>query len=336
MIGGARSLLGAMLGAIVVVAIPLALSISPILNQVIGGTLLAGFALLFPGGLAGMLWRWRAGRNAVSASAVIDFGHLESAGRDRRAAGPVMQADLVEVAFAGVKAVAGVSLRLEPGEVVGLIGANGAGKSTLVNALSGRVPMAGGTVRIGSTGLGDMPAYRRARVGLARTFQDNAIIDVLTARQIVTLAAAQGRLLGRTTAGAHGGPSVADLLRVCGLVDVADIPAGRFTYLHGRLTAIAMALATRPAVILLDEATAGLTADERVQVGRLIRVLAGSWGLAVVVIEHDVEFVAGVADRIVVMAEGRVIKEGLPSEALLDPQVVSSYLGSEWHVPQPA
>jgi branched-chain amino acid transport system permease protein len=333
-IGGSRHLLGALLGSIVVVVIPLSLNISPIVNQVLSGLLLTFFIIRFPRGIAG--WIEDLWRRVRPPAALPPLEQRVQATTDEAAATTprenIVEARGIHLRYGAVHAVRGVDLDLREGEVVGLIGANGAGKSSLVNALSGTVRMQQGTLRIGKDDATSLPGYARARLGLARTFQNVAVVDELTVRASMELAAAQGRLERKPA----DWQALARVLQACGLGGAEDRRVGSLSYLHRRLFSIAMALATEPHVLFLDEATAGLTAEERTQISGLIRSLAHARGIGIVVIEHDVGFVARVADRIMVMNEGAKIAEGAPREVLADSRVVESYLGSSWDVARTA
>jgi ABC-type branched-subunit amino acid transport system ATPase component/ABC-type branched-subunit amino acid transport system permease subunit len=331
-IGGSRSVAGSAAGTLIVFVVPVVLSINPVLNQVVSGLLLTLFAIFFPAGITGVFRRWR--RPSGSLALVDDRPEHEfsrTPNGDARRGEPVLLAEKINLSYGGVRAVADMSISLVRGEVVGLIGTNGAGKSSLVNAVTGHSSLAKGGVMLGAANLAGLAPHLRARAGLARTFQDNAVIETLTVYQSVALAMSKGLLFG----GAPGGSSEIDqTIAVCGLSRVTDRKVGEWTYLHRRMTAIAMAMAMRPSVLFLDEATAGLTGEERARIGGLVTRLASETCLTVLVIEHDVEFVASIADRIVVMERGGLLCEGPARTVLHDPNVVASYLGNEWNAAQ--
>jgi branched-chain amino acid transport system permease protein len=334
-IGGTRALFGALLGVMVVVIIPLELSISPIMNQVVSGLLLSIFVILFPLGLAGILARFfKVRETSASTGRVADFciPVTGAAVNETTSQAVVLSAEDVVVRYGGLEAVRGFSMKLHQGEIVGLIGANGAGKSSLVNGVTGIVRASSGRIFVDGSDVSGLPAHKRARLGLARTFQNTALVDTLSVEASVELARGKGSYTG--TIGKSGKADVDAAIAACGLDPIRSRKVAALSYMDRRLTAIAMALAMRPKVIFLDEATAGLTAEERARITRLIQGIARSWQTAFLVIEHDVEFVAKTAGRIYVMNEGRFLAEGRPNEVLRDPSVVSSYLGSNWNDPK--
>jgi sulfate-transporting ATPase len=240
----------------------------------------------------------------------------------------------VTVRFGGVVALEGVSVRVATGEIVGLVGPNGAGKSTLVDAITGFVRSAQGTITLDGERLDRLPPHRRTRLGLARSFQSLELFDDMTVRENLlaasddhrTLAYASGLLLGRrgqlsddAISALHDLGLVADLDRL-----VSELPHGR-----QRLVAIARALATHPSIVLLDEPAAGLDVTETAELGRLIRALSTDRGLGVVLIEHDLSIVTGICDRVVVLDFGTIIAEGTPAEVWASAAVQRAYLGVE-------
>jgi ABC-type branched-subunit amino acid transport system ATPase component len=188
--------------------------------------------------------------------------------------------------------------------------------------------MQAGHVRLRGIDVTRLPRNRRARYGLARTFQHVAVVDTLTVRESMVVAQTGGAYwrsgLGRPALKEQALAAVDQ----CALTALLDVKLESLSFLDRRLVALAMALAIRPDVVLLDEATAGLTLAERARIGATIRNLATRWNTAFVVIEHDVEFVAHLVDHLVVMNHGALLFEGSPADVLKDPAVIESYLGS--------
>ncbi len=236
---------------------------------------------------------------------------------------PALDVDDVTVRFGGLTALDGVSLGVAAGEVTGLIGPNGAGKSTLFDVITGLRPVLRGRVRLGRRDLSGMGPGRRARLGLARTFQRLELFGLLSVRENVLVAAETRRR--RTDAVDPGAVADACLTRL-GLEALADLPADTLPTGQARLVEVARALATRPRVLLLDEPASGLGDAEIGALAPLLRSLAAD-GLAVVLVEHDVGLVAEVCDVVHVLDAGRVLASGTPAEVRADPRVVAAYLG---------
>ncbi|MFE5410982.1 ABC transporter ATP-binding protein [Microbacterium sp. NPDC056569] len=221
----------------------------------------------------------------------------------------------LRVAFGGLTALDDVSFDVRPGEVVALIGPNGAGKTTVFNAVCGLVR------RQGEVRIDGAPAPRRtsgltAR-GVSRTLQGLGLFHGLTVRENVLLPVA-----GRRDADAR----VAAQLQGLGLEAVADRPAAALAYPDRKRVALARALVAEPRLLLLDEPAGGLGADDISGLGGIVRRVADA-GCAVLLVEHHVDFVMGLADRIVVLDFGRVIARGTPDEVRNDPRVEEAYLG---------
>ncbi len=238
----------------------------------------------------------------------------------------------LRVRYGGVVAVNEVSFSVTPGRIVGLIGPNGAGKTSVIDAVTGFTRAAGGSVRLDGQELLGMTATKRARAGLSRSFQslelfeDASVLDNLRAasdprdrlsyvRDLVHPVAPQ--LPGQVVAAIREFHLEDDLMR-----QVQDLPYGQ-----RRLLAIARAVATQPSVLLLDEPAAGLSDVETAELAHLVRRLAVDWGIAVLLIEHDMTFVMSVCDHIVVLDFGTQISEGSPQEVRRDPAVIAAYLG---------
>jgi branched-chain amino acid transport system permease protein len=247
-------------------------------------------------------------------------------------AGDVMlRAENLHRRFGGVAAVSDVALDLRAGEIHAVIGPNGAGKSTLVNLLSGELALDAGRIRLGGADATSLPPERRARLGLGRSYQKTTIFPRFTARENVRLAAQAHaasplRMVGRADADGAVMRAAEDALRRVGLLDRADEVATALSHGEQRQLEIAMVLATRPRVILLDEPLAGMGTVEARRMVALIATLKA--GCAVLVIEHDMDAVFALADRLTVMAGGRVIASGAPEAVRADPVVQRAYLGA--------
>jgi len=228
--------------------------------------------------------------------------------------------DDVQVTFGGVRAVNDASLIAEGGLVTGLIGPNGAGKTTLFNVVCGMITPNIGSVRLDGHDLTREPPHRRARRGIARTFQRLELFASLSVAENVRVAA---EIAGRA------GPLAvtADLLARVGIEDFADHSAGELSTGTARLVEVARALAIDPTVLLLDEPASGLDEDETVRLGTLLRQLAAD-GLAVLLVEHDMDLVMEVCDVLYVLDLGHIIAQGPPDEVRRHPAVVEAYLGA--------
>lgn len=225
-------------------------------------------------------------------------------------------------AYAGVRALDGVTLTVHRHEVVGLMGPNGAGKSTLVNLLSGFDFPTIGSVLLDGINVTTWPAHRRVRSGLARTFQHGHAFPGLTARENVEVAA-----LGVGASASTARRRAAELLDLLGIADHADAAASTLAHGDERLLGVARALATEPKFVLLDEPAAGLNEDEIGAFADTIRVVRNERQAGVLLIDHNVPLVLGVCDRIHVLDQGVTLAEGTPTEIRSHPAVAEAYLG---------
>ncbi len=232
----------------------------------------------------------------------------------------ILQATGLMRAFGGLRAVAGVDFDLRAGEIQALIGPNGAGKTTFVGLLSGRIAPDAGIITLEGRDITALPAHARVRLGVAYTFQITSIYPRLSVFDNVALAV-QSRGAQELTA------AVAEVLKRVGLLDRTAQEAGTLSYGHQRLLEVAMGLALSPRVLILDEPTQGLAAGEIDDFVALIRRLMPQ--TSVLLIEHNMEVVMGLADRITVLNHGQVLARGTPAEIRANRAVQAAYLGGD-------
>ncbi len=236
--------------------------------------------------------------------------------------------------FGGLTASDNVSLKLEQGARHALIGPNGAGKTTLVNLLTGTLRPSAGAVLLGGADVTGLSSHARVRRGLARTFQINQLFADLTPAESLCLAVGERRGHGRrgfSPAGRDMGvvKEVAELVERFGLGDVMARKTRTLAYGKQRLLEIALALACRPRVLLLDEPAAGVPDDERADILAALAALPAD--VTILLIEHDMDLVFRFAKRISVLVGGRLLMEGEPAEVAADPNVRAVYLGESGH-----
>lgn len=235
-----------------------------------------------------------------------------------------LSASQIGVAFGGFTALDGVSLEAKAGEIVGIIGPNGAGKTTLVNVLTGQVEPTIGSFAIDGADVTDQPSYGLARRGIVRTFQNLRLFGALTVRENVEAAA----LVAQRHRAERPRPSADALIAEAGLWEHRNRRASELDYGNSRRLELARAVAMAPSFLLLDEPTSGMSDTESEQMIEQVRHMAATVGAGVLVIDHDLNFITGISDRIYALDQGRVIAHGTPSEVQNDAHVRAAYLGS--------
>ncbi len=337
-IGGAFSLWGAITGATVITLLKTVLQ--GILPKLISQS--GNFEIIVFGIMIVAVLQWMRGGIWALVEKIIppkpDRSVKETSGLTMRApperGSTLLKVDGMTKAYGGLMAVKNMSFEVSAGEIVGLIGPNGAGKSTMFNLISGELPRTAGNIYFGSHTISGLKPPQIARLGLSRTFQHVRLIPGMTALENVMIGAylrthdgifSAGLRLNRSADEQVRGEAARQLRRV-GLEESMFVPAGSLSLGKQRVVEIARALCADPVLLLLDEPAAGLRYLEKKELAGLLSDLR-STGLTVLIVEHDMEFLMNLVDRVVVMEFGEKLAEGLPQEIRSNPAVLEAYLG---------
>ena len=232
-------------------------------------------------------------------------------------------ADEISKSFGALQVLDNVSLAIKPGEIVGLLGPNGAGKSTFINILAGYERQDGGTVTIDGVPLDGRKPSDRAKLGIARTFQSGRLFGNLTVAENVALGA-----LGLGNSRKVAEDRADEVLEILGIDKLSRFPAGSISHGNARLVGLARAVAAHPKYLIMDEPAAGLNEDEAPRLLHALEQVRKNIGCGMLLVEHNVKLVTEACDLVIVLATGILIFDGLPADALTNPEVKTAYLGS--------
>lgn len=247
---------------------------------------------------------------------------------------PILKISNLTKRFGGNTAVSGINLEVQPRETVAIIGPNGAGKTTFYNMVSGRMNPSEGRIELEGQDITGLPPHKISRMGVSRSFQINNIFPEMTVQENVEVAVTafhghSRKLFNFASRNRAVQDEARELLGKLQILELADRRAEVISYGDKRLLEIAVVLATRPHLVLLDEPTAGMTPDETKRTTSLIRQLADTGDYTFLITEHDMDVVFGLADRILVMHRGENLFVGTPDEVKAHPEVRRAYLGEE-------
>lgn len=360
MVGGFETFFGALAATVVLGTLPELMRFLSEWRLLLNGAVLVVFLILRPNGIITReLLGWRfspaidphRGKNASPASANKNFGRepaidskaaaIPEAGYSTQSnVNPLLEVKDVSKRFGGITALSDVSLDVREGEIHGLIGPNGAGKTTLFNTIAGFYSVDSGSIYLDGRPIDNLHPQQMVRNGVARTFQNIRLFGNLSALENVMLGAHIPPRGQKRRWFNHNERSTAEqafkLLNLLGLAEYAQQPASSLSYGDQRRLEIARALASRPKILLLDEPAAGMNATEASALGNVLRQLCQHLGKTILLVEHDMELVMGLCDRITVLNYGKRIASGTPAQVQDNPDVIAAYLGTSKHDKQEA
>jgi ABC-type branched-subunit amino acid transport system ATPase component/ABC-type branched-subunit amino acid transport system permease subunit len=333
--GGAGTLMGPVIGAAVLTILPEILQEFDKFRLIIYGCFILLTLYFLPNGVMGLLAvRSMRAPGPEKGPTVVD---AKSPNKSAKTVGVGLQLNNISKSFGGLQALRDVNLRVEPGTIHALIGPNGAGKTTLINVATGFYPLDSGEIVINGRTTTLRSMHDAARQGIVRTFQTIKLFGNMTVLEHVVVGCARhsrsgylSAIMGRKSAREEAARNLAfarDLISFVGLGRYENMPANSLAYGHRRLLEIARALAVRPQLLLLDEPAAGLVPEEIHTLGHIIRQLRAS-GVTVLLVEHHMELVTSISDRVTVLDYGLVIADGSPAAIQRDERVIAAYLGA--------
>ena len=336
-IGGRLSIAGGILGALLITHLQEQFRFLEYYAFIAYGVATLTFLVLVPNGIVGSLEAIRNRLLPTTADPIAEPTVAPAFDSDFADQGEtLLEVDGVSKAFGGIQALSDVGLALRRGEIVGLIGPNGSGKTTLINIISGLYDSDAGRLTFAGHDISRLAAFRIARLGMMRTFQHIHLVDEMSVLDNIALgwAGVGGaglrqafRAFGRNDSLKQARDHALTAARALGVDHCLADPCGALPYGTRRRVEVARALIAAPKLLLLDEPAAGLNEEEQRDLAQRIKAIAAT-GTAVLVVEHNLVFLAALAERLVCLDQGRVIAAGLPTEVRADLKVIEAYLGT--------